>query len=122
MGCSEFDFQTGTCSNVIIGKDYINILTFTDEAGAINLTGFDLTGQIKDTLSGSVLLSLSIVANDQTTGFYIPDPTNGIINFIIKKETVIASGVYPYEFVLINPSTDENIFMQGTIQFYTRGF
>ena len=100
MGCSEFDFQTGTCSNVIIGKDYINILTFTDEAGAINLTGFDLTGQIKDTLSGSVLLSLSIVANDQTTGFYIPDPTNGIINFIIKKETVIASGVYPYEFVL----------------------
>jgi len=122
MSCSEFNFQTGTCTAVNIAFDFLKVLTFTDDAGSIDLTGFTLTGEIKDALGGSVLLNLAIVANDQTTGFYIPTPTNGVINFIIKKEDVLAAGVYPYEFILTDTSGDETIFMQGTIQFSDRGF
>jgi len=122
MGCNQFDFQTGTCTAVDITFDFVKVLTFSDDSGSVDLTGFDLTGEIKDTLGGSVLLSLALVANDQTTGFYIPTPSNGVINFIIKKEDVLAAGVYPYEFILTNPTGDESIFMQGTIQFTDRGF
>lgn len=122
MGCSEFNFQSGTCSQVDIEFDYINVMTFTDEAGAIDLTGFVLAGTVKDVLGGTILLSLAIVGDDQTTGFYIPTLTDGVINFIIKKEDVLTAGVYPYEFVLTNPSSDQSIFMQGTIQFANRGF
>jgi len=124
MGCSQFDFQTGTCTAVNKDFDFIKVLQFTDDSGAIDLTGFNLTGDIKDALGGTSLLTLGIVANDQTTGFYIPVLTDGTIQFIIKKEdaALITAGVYPYEFILTNSSGDESIFMQGTIQFTDRGF
>jgi len=120
--CSNFDFNNSTCTSVDIAFDYSRVLQFTDDSGAIDLTGFILAGNINDAIGGSSLLALAIVGNDQTTGFYIPDPTDGSIQFIIKKEDVLANGTYPYEFVLTNPSGDESIFMQGTIQFFDRGF
>lgn len=122
--CSQFNFQTGTCTQVDKDFDYSVVLQFDDAAGNIDLTGFVLVGTIKDGLGGSTLLSLAIVGDDQTTGFYIPVLTDGAIQFIIKKETAagISAGVYPYEFILTNPSGDDSIFMQGTIQFANRGF
>lgn len=124
MGCSEFHFQTGTCTAVNKDFDFIKVLQFSDDAGGIDLTGFNLTGDIKDALGGTSLLTLGIVVNDQTTGFFLPVVTDGSIQFIIKKEdaALIAAGVYPYEFILTNPSGDESIFMGGTIQFSDRGF
>lgn len=120
--CSNFDFNNSTCTSVDIAFDFSKVLLFSDEAGAIDLTGFGLVGVIKDAIGGSSLLALTIVGNDQTTGFYIPVLTDGSIQFIIKKEDALASGTYPYEFTLTNPSGDDSIFMQGTIQFFDRGF
>tara|TARA_R110001599_G_scaffold96114_1_gene248797 strand:+ start:335 stop:706 length:372 start_codon:yes stop_codon:yes gene_type:complete len=120
--CSNFDFNSTTCTQVDITFDFSKVLTYTDESGAIDLTGFVLAGDIKDLVGGSSLLTLAIIGDTQTTGFYIPDPTNGIIYFQIKKEDVLTAGVYPYEFILTNPSNDDSIFMQGTIQFFDRGF
>jgi len=122
--CSQFNFESVNCTKVNIGFDYSKVLTFKDNSGkVINLTGFVLDGNIKDTLGGSIILALPEVGDDQTTGLYIPDRTLGVINLQIKKaDTAISAASYPYEIVITNPSTDDKVFMQGTIQFFDRGF
>lgn len=122
--CDTFNFQTGNCTHVIKDFDYSTVLEYSDEDGEINLTGMDFNGEIKDSLGGTVLLNLPIVVTDQATGFYIPDPTNGEITFIIKKEDVatIAVGIYPYQIIQTTSGGDESVFMEGTIQFTDRDF
>ena len=124
MGCSQFNFQLSTCTQVDIGFDDIKTLTVTDDNGAVDLTGFGLVMTIKDKLDGTEILVLDIVGDDETTGFYIPDPATGIVNMLITAtdSTPIAAGWYVYETVLTDPSGKKFIFMQGSIQFYKRGF
>ncbi len=124
MGCSQFNFQLSTCTQIDIGFDYSRALIVTDEDGAVDLTGSTFEMVIKDELGGNVILILPIVLDASTTGFYIPAPTTGIINMQITKEdsTLIAEKWYVYETVFTDSLGEEKIFMQGSIQFYQRGF
>ncbi len=125
MGCNEFNFLTGTCTQVDVGFDFDKVLTYTDSAGlAIDVTGFDFTLIIKDTLAGSTLLTLPIVGDNTTTGLYIPDPTNGIINMHITDtdSTAVGVGLFPYEMTETDGDLKVDIFIQGNIQFSDRGF
>ena len=124
MGCSQFNFQLSTCTQVDIGYDDVKVFTVTDDNGAVDLTGFGLVMIIKDNLGGSDILVLDIVGDDATTGLYIPDPATGIVNMLITEavSALIAAGWYVYQTVLTDPSGKDFIFMQGSIQFYTRGF
>jgi len=127
INCNLFNFQTGTCTQVNIGFDFSKVLTYTDSNGAaVNITGFDFVMTVKDTLGGSVILTLPIVGTNLLTGFYIPSPTTGILFLQISKADTTAItggvGVYPYEIVVTDPDTKENIYFQGTIEFIDRGF
>lgn len=57
--CSNFDFNNSTCTHVDIAFDYSKVLQYSDDSGAIDLTGFVLVGDIKDAIGGSSLLSLA---------------------------------------------------------------
>lgn len=125
--CSGFNFKKdlGVCCQVDIGYDYEKVLFYnTDIDQPIPLDGLIFTGEIKDALGGSVILNLAIVGTDQETGFYIPDTSSGHIHFLIKKEDnqSIPEGTYPYSFIQTDTLGDEEIFMQGEIQFFARGF
>ncbi len=126
MGCSEFNFQSNTCTQVNIGFDFSKTLTYTDSnKAAINITGFDFVMTVKDELGGSTILTLPIVVTNLLTGFYIPSPSTGVLFMQISKaDTAITggAGVYPYEIVVTDPDTKENIYFQGTIEFFERGF
>lgn len=124
MGCSQFNFQLSTCTQVDIGFDYFRILTVTDLGGIVNLTDFIFEMVIKDELGGNEILTLNIVGDDDTTGFYIPSPETGVLNMQIlePESTPIAPGWYVYEMTIQDPSGHTDIFMQGSIQFYQRGF
>lgn len=125
MACSTFNFETSAkCTQVDIGFDFSWALIYKDSSGAIDLTNFVVEGEIKDAAGGTSLIDLAIVGDDQTTGFYIPDPSSGVIQFQIKSEdnSGIEPGNYPYEIRIMTPNGDTEIFMQGFIQFYTRGF
>ena len=123
--CSQFNFEDITCTQADIGFDFNKILTFKDASGAaIDITGQTLVMIIKDELEGATLLTLSIVGDKLTTGFFIPSPTTGIINMQITDTDTnsIAVGLYPYETIRTDTDSKKTIFMQGNIQFSERGF
>lgn len=123
--CSNFDFNNSTCTLVTKGFDYSKVLTYTDSNGdAINITGFVFLMTIKDALGGSDILSLPIVGDNLTTGFYIPSPVSGVLNMLITDTDtgLITAGVYPYEFTVTDTDSKIDIFIQGTIEFFDRGF
>ncbi len=125
MACNQFDFQTGTCTAVNKDFDFEKVLTYTDANNdAVNITGFVFVMTIKAALGGATLLTLPIVGDNLTTGFFIPSPTTGVLNMQITDTDValIAAGVYPYEMTVVDGDSKEEIFMQGTIQFTERGF
>jgi len=125
MSCNNFDFTIpNKCTQVNIGFDFSKTLTFTDNDGLpIDLTGYVLAGDIKVSLGGASIISLPEIGDDQTTGLYIPDRTTGVIFLQIKAaDTVQTEFNYPYEITITDPSTDIEVFMQGIIQFYERGF
>ena len=125
MGCSEFNFQTRTCTQVNKDFDFVKVLTVKDSAGSIvNLTGLTFQLIIKSYLGGTILLTLDHVGDNLTTGLYIPDPTSGIINIQIIQATAatITAAVYPYEMTQDDTDGLLTIFMQGTIEFLDRGF
>ena len=125
INCNLFNFQTGTCTQVNKDFDFEKVLTYTDVNGdAINVTGFVFVMTIKAALGGATLLTLPIVGDNLTTGFYIPSPISGIINMQITDTdtALIAAGVYPYEMTVVDTDSKEEIFMQGTIEFVDRGF
>lgn len=124
MACSQFNFQESSCTNVDVGFDFSKTLTFTDSDGVpVDITGYILAGEIKTSTGGTTVLNLPEVPNDQTTGLYIPDRTVGIIYFQIKLvDTGSVDIIYPYEITITAPSSDFEIFMQGTIQFLDRNF
>lgn len=125
INCNLFNFQTGTCTQVDKDFDFEKVLTYTDVNGdAINVTGFVFVMTIKAALGGATLLTLPIVGDNLTTGFYIPSPISGIINMQITDTdtALIAAGVYPYEMTVVDTDSKEEIFMQGTIEFVDRGF
>ena len=124
MGCSQFNFQLSTCTQVDIGFDDVKTLTIKDESGPLDLTDYGLVMVIKDELGGSVILTLDIVGDDETTGFYIPSPESGMVIMLITDadSAPIPEGWYVYETTLTDPDGKKFIFMQGSIQFHTRGF
>jgi len=123
--CNSFNFQSGTCTQVEKDFDFEKVLTYTDDNNdAVNITGLVFVMTIKDALAGTTLLTLPIVGDNLTTGFYIPSPTSGVLNMQITDTDValIAEGVYPYEMTVVDGDSKVEIFMQGTIQFSERGF
>jgi len=124
MGCSQFNFQLSTCTQVDIGFDFSRVLTVTDEGGIVDLTGSTLEMIIKDTLGGATIMTLPVVLDADTTGFYIPSPTTGIVNMQITAvdSGLIAEDWYVYETILTDSAGKIGIFMQGSIQFSTRDF
>lgn len=125
MDCDNFDFLTGTCTQVKIGFDFEKVFTYTDSLGVgVNISGFDFNMIIKDALGGATLLTLPTVNDNVTTGFYFPSPNTGVINMQITDTdtALIASGTYPYEMTITDTDSKVEIFMQGEIQFVDRGF
>jgi hypothetical protein len=125
MLCSEFNFQTGTCSQVTKDFDFEKVLTYTDSSGVvIPITTDTFVMVIKDALDGSILLTLPEVGDNVTTGLYIPTPTSGVINIQITDTdvTALAVGIYPYEMTITDTDGKVDIFAQGTIQVIDRGF
>ncbi len=126
MSCDEFNFKVlNKCTQIDIGYDFESVFTYEDSNDlAINITGFDFNMIIKDSLGGATVLTLSIVGDNLTTGFYIPNPTLGIINMqITDVDTgLIAAGNYPYEMLSTDTDSKVKIFMQGILQFSERGF
>ncbi len=125
MECSTFDYQTGTCTQVDKDFDFSKVLTYTDiNNDPINITGLVFVMTIKASLGGATLLTLPIVGDNITTGFYIPSPISGVLNMLITDTDtgLIAAGVYPYEMTATDTDSKVDIFMQGTIEFIDRGF
>lgn len=125
MSCNNFDFFTGTCTQVDVGKDFEKVLTYTGPTDTpIDITGFDFNMTIKDKLGGTILLTLPTVGDNLTTGFFIPSPITGIINMqITQADTVlVGNGTFPYELIETDPDGKDFIFMQGTIQFFDKNF
>ena len=124
IDCELFNYQTGNCTQVDIGKDFDKDLSITDSTGSpIDLTTDTYQMIIKDSLGGSALFTLDEVGDNLTTGLYIASPTSGIINIIITDtDTAITAGVYPYEMTKTDSDSKIFVFMQGTIEFYERGF
>jgi hypothetical protein len=125
MSCSEFNFQTGTCTEVEKDFNFAKVMTVRDLDNVIvDLTGLTFQLVVKDTLAGSVLFTLDHVGDNLTTGLYIPNPSSGVINIQIIKADVTgqAAGVYPYEMTKTDTDGLLTIFSQGTLQFSNRGF
>lgn len=126
MICSEFNFKTlNECTQIDIGYDFESVFTYEDSNDkAIDITGFTFEMIIKDALAGSTVLTLAIVNNNLSTGFYIPNPTLGIINMQITATDTgsIDPGDYPYEMTSTDTDSKVVIFMQGILQFFERGF
>ena len=125
MLCSEFNFEPITCTHITKGKDFDRPLTYTnDDGSAGDLTSQTLQLIMKDGLSGSTLLTLNHVGDNLTTGFYIPTPTNGIVNMQLTDTTTagLTVGVYPYEITRTDSDSKVFIWMQGTIEVFDRGF
>jgi len=125
IDCNLFNFQTGSCTQVDKDFDFEKVLTYTDsDNAAVNITGFVFVMTIKAALGGATLLTLPIVGDNTTTGFYIPSPTTGVLNMLITDTdtALTAAGVYPYEMTVVDTDSKEEIFMQGTIEFIDRGF
>ena len=125
INCNLFNFQTGTCTQVDKDFDFLVSFAISDSGGnPIDLTNDTFQMIIKDSLGGSVLLTLNEVGDNVTTGIYIPSPTSGVLAIQITDTdvTATATGVYPYE--MTRTDTDSKIFpfAQGTIEFSDRGF
>lgn len=125
--CSQFDYSESTqpsCTNVNVGFDFSMPLTYENEGEPIDLTSSVFVMTIKAAIGGATLLSLPIVGDNVTTGLYIPVPLDGQITVqITKADTItVGDGVFPYQMVRTDPSSNESIFMQGTIQFVDRGY
>jgi hypothetical protein len=124
--CNNFNYSVSTvpCTNVDVGFDFSKVVIYENDGTAIDLTGSVFAMSIKDTIGGSVLLSLPIVGDNLTTGLYIPTPINGEIFVQITEADSIAvgEGVFPYEMTRTDTDGKDFIFMQGTIQFIDRGY
>ena len=95
MSCSEFNFQTGTCTEVEKDFNFAKVMTVRDLDNVIvDLTGLTFQLVVKDILAGSVLFTLDHVGDNLTTGLYIPNPSSGVINIqIIKHVTIFRKGL-----------------------------
>lgn len=125
MSCSEFNFQTGTCTAVDKDFNFSKVMTVRDLDNIIvDLTGIVFQLVVKDSLGGLVLFTLDHVGDNLTTGLYIPNPSSGVINIQITQSDVAsqAAGVYPYEMTKTDTDGLLTIFSQGTLQFSDRGF
>ena len=123
MSCNTVNLDG--CNKVTIDKDYSIYFEWLDNnSNGIDLTGYSFTGSIKDTLGGSEIVALPTVSDDQTTGLYIPDVTTGQIFLQIKKEdsSGIAAGDKPFQILRTYPNGDIDVFAEGNINFYYRGF
>lgn len=124
--CNNFDYTESTqpCTNINVGFDFSKVLFYESDGTAIDITGFVFAMTIKDSIGGATLLSLPIVLDDDTTGLYIPIPTDGQIFVQITQADTIATGagIFPYEMTMTDLDSKDSIFMQGTIQFIDRGF
>lgn len=124
MGCGLFNFQATTCTQVDVGFDFTQVLSYTDTGGAVDITGMTFQLIVKDALAGSALLTLNHVGDDISTGLYIADPSTGVIQVVIidADTSGIAAGEYPYQMTKTLADGKISIFMQGTMGFVDRGF
>jgi len=125
MNCSKFDFFSETCTNINKGFDFIKSLTFKDsKEELIDLTNLTFTMIVKDSLGGSVLLTLTEVGDDTTTGIYIPNPSTGVLNLLITDtdSSSILAGKYPYEITYTQTNGLIFPFLIGEIEVSDRGF
>lgn len=120
MTCEEFNFSQSSCNNVFVGADFSREIVYRDANGdPINLAGQSFSMVIRDVNSISDLLTLSVVGDATTTGFYIPDPVSGVVYLQIREEqtTALGQGQRKYKITRTDASGDNHIFMYGIISF-----
>lgn len=107
-----------------VSYDYSFKIEYLDsERTGIDLTGYVLSMQIQAKNTDVDLLTLAIVGDLTSTGIYIPDPTTGEFFIQIRKaDTVtVGDGQYNYQIRIIDPSSNEALFMYGNISFVEAG-
>lgn len=120
MSCEEFHFSQSSCNNVFIGADFSREIRYKDSGGdPVDLTSSTLYMVIRDINSNVDLLTLGMVGDATTTGFYMPAPTTGVVYLQIREEQVAAfsQGECRYKITRTDASGDEHIFMYGIISF-----
>ena len=121
--CNEVNLWKQTCTQVNIGFKYTKSLKWAHEGEPIKLQGFIFTGEIKDSPGGLVLVDLPEVFDADSTGMFIDDPDSGIVFLQISAtDTNLTAGKYPYEIIVTDPGGDAEIFLRGSIEFYTEDF
>jgi hypothetical protein len=92
--------------------DYVEIYaTFTDTAGAINLTGYTAQASLKSTYADTVSVADFTCTLTGTTGqvrIYMPSSVSA----------TIAPGSYIWDFQLVNGSFDARTYMTGDVIVY----
>jgi hypothetical protein len=122
---NEFNFERITDTHVVIGCDFNTPLYYTLADGSPgNLTDDTLEMTIKDELGGAALAILGEVGDNTSDGLYIPTPTNGQVFIQIADTTssFYSEGIYPYQITRVDVDSKKFIWMQGTIEFFNRGF
>lgn len=126
MKCNTFNFEESSdpCSNVNVGFDFAFTAFYNNGGIGVDISDDSFEMTIKDTIGGTILLTLPEVLNNITTGLYIPTPTGGKIFIqIIEADTVtMGAGVFPYEMTKTDSDNLTTIFMEGTIEFIDRGY
>lgn len=124
--CNNFNFseETDPCTNVKIGFNFSQSAEYQNNNTPIDITSDTFQMVIKDSLGGTILLTLNEVGDTMTTGLYIPMPALGLIfiQIMAADSLLVGEGIFPYEMTRTDPDGLLHIFMQGTIEFTNRGF
>ena len=105
------------CFAVPVGADYE--MSFDDTDAGADFTGFTFEMIIQDKITGVTLLTLPTVFDSQTTGIYVPTPTDAEIFIQIRKAdtVVVGKGDQLYNIRMTDPSGNESFFQYGNISF-----
>ena len=110
------------CTQVVVGKDYQRQFNYTTNDGtAIDITGFTITGSVKNS-AGTEVLALPAAPDAITTGIYLgADPTLGVITMFIEDadSTSTGAGDYTYSITVTDDLPKIETVVAGKIEFWT---
>lgn len=109
-------------TQIIVGKDAQRQFAYTTNDGTvIDITGFTITGSIKNA-AGTEVLALPAVGDGVTTGIYLgDDPTLGVITMFIEDadSTATGAGDYTYSVTVTDGLPKIETVLAGKIEFWT---
>ena len=120
--CNIHDFLKSACDAVKIGATFRRRLEYEDELGVpIDISNEVFKMNIEDKDGNLVIPQLVLVGDALSTGLF-KDPASPDDNWLwiqINKATTItaAPGIYKYDLAAENVATEEDIDLEGVIEF-----